>query len=45
MEKIVSLAGQKWVLSRTEIEAWQDRNGSLAEQKRIGKLEAWKKII
>ena len=25
------LAGQKWVLGRTEIGAWQDRNEKLAE--------------
>ena len=30
LEKLVSLAGQKWDLGRTEIGAWQDRNGSLA---------------
>ena len=32
-EKLVSLAGQKWDLGRTEMGAWQDRNGSLAGQK------------
>ena len=39
MEKLVSngcLAGQKLELGRTEMEAWQNR---------IGKLEAWQKII
>ena len=34
LEKLVNLAGQKWVLGRTEIIAWQDRYGSLAGQKR-----------
>ena len=33
LEKLVSMAGQKWVLGRTEMEAWQDRYGSLAGQK------------
>ena len=33
LEKLVSLAGQKWDLGRTEMGAWQDRNGSLAGQK------------
>ena len=33
LEKLVSLAGQKWELGRTEMGAWQDRNGSLAGQK------------
>ena len=30
LEKLVILAGQKWDLGRTEMRAWQDRNGSLA---------------
>ena len=29
LEKLVSLAGQKWELGRTEMGAWQDRNGKL----------------
>ena len=33
LEKLVSLAGQKWELGRTEMAAWQDRSGSLAGQK------------
>ena len=36
-----SLAGQKRELGRTEMGAWQDKNGSLAGQK----WEAWQKII
>ena len=32
LEKLVSLAGQKWDLGRTEMAAWQDINGSLAGQ-------------
>ena len=30
LEKLFSLAGQKRDLGRTEMGAWQDRNGSLA---------------
>ena len=41
LEKLISLAGQKRELGRTEMGAWQDRNGSLAGQK----WEAWQKII
>ena len=29
LEKLISLAGQKRELGRTEMEAWQDRNGKL----------------
>ena len=39
--KLISLAGQKREFGRTEMGAWQDRNGSLAGQK----WEAWQKII
>ena len=40
MEKLVSLAVQKWVLGRTEMGAWQDRNWSLAGQKwKLGRTE------
>jgi len=48
LEKLVILAGQKWDLGRTEMRAWQDRNGSLAGQKwELGRTEmrAWQKII
>ena len=48
MEKLVSLAGQKWELGRTKMGAWQDRNGSLAGQKwELGRTEmrAWQMII
>ena len=41
LEKLLSLAGQKRELGRTEMGAWQDKNGSLAGQK----WEAWQKII
>ncbi len=41
LEKLISLAGQKRELGRTEMGAWQDKNGSLAGQK----WEAWQKII
>ena len=33
LEKLVSLAGQKWHHGRTEMGAWQDKNRSLAGQK------------
>ena len=33
LEKLISLAGQKRELGRTEMGSWQDRNGSLAGQK------------
>merc|ERR1719150_3566927 len=48
LEKLLSLAGQKWELGRTKMGAWQDRNGSLAGQKwELGRTEmrAWQKII
>ena len=32
LEKLFSLAGQKWHHGRTEMGAWQDKNGSLAGQ-------------
>ena len=40
LEKLISLAGQNRELGRTGMEAWQDRNGSLAGQK----WETWQKI-
>ena len=45
---ILGLAGQKWQLGRTEMGAWQDRNGSLAGQKwELGRTEmrSWQMII
>ena len=48
LEKLVSLAWQKWELGMTKMRAWQDRNGSLAGQKwELSRTEmrAWQKII
>ena len=48
LEKLVSLAGQKWVLGRIKMGSWQDKSGFLAGQKlELGRteLKAWQMII